>query len=197
MRRPHRESLRLLAEALALVGGVRAEFLGAARDAAPAQRGMAGAAGVTGKLATAFLLPPDLPDFTGRGQVVARLGDLLAGGGDGAAGSPAVVVAGRAGVGKTALAVHVAQQLRRRFPDGQLYVDLRGLQAQALDPAAVLGGFLRALGSTGPRSPKTSMSAPACTVRCWPIVVSSSCWTMLPMRRRSAHCCPPARGMPC
>jgi predicted ATPase len=49
---------------------------------------------------------------------------------------------GKAGVGKTALAVHVAHQLRPKFPDGQLYVDLRGAEAQAVAPAEVLGRFL-------------------------------------------------------
>jgi predicted ATPase len=58
-------------------------------------------------------------------------------------------IAGKAGVGKTALAVHVAHRLRSRFPDGQLYVNLRGIEAQALDPAEVLAGFLRALGVGG------------------------------------------------
>ena len=58
-------------------------------------------------------------------------------------------IAGKAGVGKTALAVRVAHRLRPRFPDGQLYVNLRGAEAQALDPAEVLAGFLRALGVEG------------------------------------------------
>src|SRR5262249_51222189 len=56
---------------------------------------------------------------------------------------------GKAGVGKTALAVHVAHQMRPDFPDGQLYVNLRGAEAQALAPAEVLGRFLRALGVEG------------------------------------------------
>ena len=58
-------------------------------------------------------------------------------------------IAGKAGVGKTALAVRVAHRLRPRFADGQLYVNLRGAEAQALDPADVLAGFLRALGVEG------------------------------------------------
>src|SRR5262249_39370185 len=67
-------------------------------------------------------------------------------------GSTTVVIAGAvgtAGVGKTTLAVHVAHQLRAKFPDGQLYVNLRGAEAQALAPAEVLGRFLRALGVEG------------------------------------------------
>jgi tetratricopeptide (TPR) repeat protein len=58
-------------------------------------------------------------------------------------------LAGKAGVGKTALAVQVGHRLRARFPDGQLYVNLRGAERQALDPGAVLSQFLRALGMDG------------------------------------------------
>jgi hypothetical protein len=89
-------------------------------------------------------LPPDIDDFTGREADVVELESLLAGG----RATTVVIsaIAGKAGVGKTALAVRVAHRLRPRFPGGQLYVNLRGAQAQALDPADVLAGFLRALG---------------------------------------------------
>jgi hypothetical protein len=43
--------------------------------------------------------------------------------------------------------------MRTQFPDGQLYVNLRGVEAQALNPADVLGGFLRALGVEGQSIP--------------------------------------------
>jgi tetratricopeptide (TPR) repeat protein len=55
-------------------------------------------------------------------------------------------IAGKGGVGKTALAVHAAYQLQPQFPDGQLYVNLRGAERQALQPADVLAQLLRALG---------------------------------------------------
>jgi DNA-binding SARP family transcriptional activator/predicted negative regulator of RcsB-dependent stress response len=97
-------------------------------------------------------LPPDIDDFTGRQDAIAQLQDLLEAGQ-----ATAIVIsaiAGKAGVGKTALAVHVAHRLRPCFPDGQLYVNLRGAEAQALDPAEVLAGFLRALGVDGARIPE-------------------------------------------
>ena len=57
-------------------------------------------------------------------------------------------VAGMAGVGKTALAVHWARRVAHRFPDGQLYVNLRGYDAEgaAVTPEEVTGWFLAALG---------------------------------------------------
>jgi DNA-binding SARP family transcriptional activator/predicted negative regulator of RcsB-dependent stress response len=97
-------------------------------------------------------LPPDIDDFTGRQDAIAQLQQLLE-----AEQATAIVIsaiAGKAGVGKTALAVRVAHRLRPRFPDGQLYVNLRGAEAQALDPAEVLAGFLRALGVDGPHIPE-------------------------------------------
>jgi DNA-binding SARP family transcriptional activator len=92
-------------------------------------------------------LPPDIDDFTGRQAAVAQVQQLLEG--EHATAIVISAIAGKAGVGKTALAVRVAHELRPRFADGQLYVNLRGAEAQALDPADVLAGFLRALGVQG------------------------------------------------
>ena len=63
------------------------------------------------------------------------------------------LVTGMAGVGKTALAVRAAAAAADSFPDGTLYVDLGGAGGRGADPAAVLGGFLRALGVDGPTQP--------------------------------------------
>ncbi|MFI8001817.1 BTAD domain-containing putative transcriptional regulator [Streptomyces sp. NPDC086010] len=90
-------------------------------------------------------LPATVPDFTGRSAFVRELGSRL-----GTAESSVMAVsalAGIGGVGKTTLAVHVAHQARRHFPDGQLYVDLQGAGARATEPETVLGSFLRALGT--------------------------------------------------
>jgi DNA-binding SARP family transcriptional activator/tetratricopeptide (TPR) repeat protein len=92
-------------------------------------------------------LPPDIDDFTGRNDAVAQVQQLLKG--ERATAIVISAIAGKAGVGKTALAMRVAHRLRPHFPDGQLYVNLRGAEAQALDPAEVLAGFLRALGLEG------------------------------------------------
>jgi tetratricopeptide (TPR) repeat protein len=91
-------------------------------------------------------LPLDVFGFTGRVRELAELDALL---GSGERRSVAVLsaVAGTAGVGKTALAVRWAHQVADRFPDGQLYVDLRGYDPeQPVAPAEALAGFLRGLG---------------------------------------------------
>ncbi|GAA3654530.1 BTAD domain-containing putative transcriptional regulator [Lentzea roselyniae] len=92
--------------------------------------------------ASPMRLPDDISDFTGRAWHVERVSGLITRGA-----VPIVTLAGQPGVGKTTLAVHVAHLLRDHFPDGQLYVDLRGY---ALGPPAdgmdVLSRFLRALG---------------------------------------------------
>src|SRR6266568_567815 len=82
-------------------------------------------------------LPADVADFTGRDEQVKRLCDLLSG------------VAGAGGLGKTSLAVHAAHRVRRKFPGGQLYVDLLGATPNPLPAGDVLARFLRDLGVDG------------------------------------------------
>lgn len=95
-------------------------------------------------------LPRDVADFSGRRAEVAEVRRALAG----AAGTalPVVAVVGPAGVGKSALVTHVAQQVRTGFPDGQVYADLGGTRGPR-DPSAVLGTMLAALGVPGSALP--------------------------------------------
>ncbi|HEU5107328.1 MAG TPA: NB-ARC domain-containing protein, partial [Micromonosporaceae bacterium] len=91
-------------------------------------------------------LPADLPAFAGRSAELAALDRLLASAGTSAGTAAPVVVSGGAGVGKTALAVHWAHRVAPRFPDGQLYVNLRGFGAgAAMDPGEAVRGFLDVL----------------------------------------------------
>ncbi|MGW3078739.1 AfsR/SARP family transcriptional regulator [Kitasatospora sp. NPDC001132] len=133
-RAPAELQLRILREDAAL--------LPAGRTPEPATAGPAGASADTRWAPDQ--LPSGLPDFTGRADEVETLVDQLS-----AAGGRAVVVSaldGMGGVGKTTLAVHVARQVRARFPDGQLFADLRGADRTPPAPGTVLAGFLRALG---------------------------------------------------
>ncbi|WP_229399260.1 BTAD domain-containing putative transcriptional regulator [Micromonospora okii] len=86
--------------------------------------------------------------FVGRATELGTIGAALAGGGpeEGQVSPHIVMLSGAAGVGKTALALKAAHQLRAAYPDGQLYVDLRGGAGVAVAPIEVLGRFLRALG---------------------------------------------------
>jgi len=64
-------------------------------------------------------------------------------------------LSGTAGVGKTTLAVHWAHRVSARFPDGQLYVNLKGFDpgGEALDPGEAVRGFLEAFGVPVTRIP--------------------------------------------
>ncbi|MGH3670214.1 MAG: BTAD domain-containing putative transcriptional regulator, partial [Pseudonocardiaceae bacterium] len=89
-------------------------------------------------------LPADITDFTGRQTQLTAVQHLAA-----ATDPPAAVlvaITGKAGAGKTTLAVHAAHRLREQYPDGQLFVSLRGAQSHPLTPADVLARFLRSLG---------------------------------------------------
>jgi tetratricopeptide (TPR) repeat protein len=99
-------------------------------------------------------LPADVDVFTGRARELAALDLLVADDVEHpAVSSTAVVisaVSGTAGVGKTALAVRWAHRVRDKFPDGQLYVNLRGYDpGQPMSAGDALAGFLRALGLAG------------------------------------------------
>ncbi|WP_326563718.1 AfsR/SARP family transcriptional regulator [Micromonospora peucetia] len=95
-------------------------------------------------------LPADPAWFTGRTAALRELDALLPADPTGAGTAQAVVIsaiAGTAGVGKTTLAVHWARRVAAHYPDGQLYVNLRGfdLDGRAVTPGEALRGFLDAL----------------------------------------------------
>jgi DNA-binding SARP family transcriptional activator len=96
------------------------------------------------------MLPPDIDDFVGRRVELATLTAMIAPEGDGDTSRPRrFLLTGMAGVGKTALAVHAAHAGAESYPDGQLYVDLRGPGGVPRDPCHVLVTLLRALGEPG------------------------------------------------
>jgi DNA-binding SARP family transcriptional activator len=93
-------------------------------------------------------LPGAAPHFVGRAAELHRLSRLLDD-------TPIAVLAGTAGVGKSALAVHWARQVADEFPDGQLYLNLRGFgpTQEPTGPADALREFLGALGVAPERIP--------------------------------------------
>lgn len=102
-------------------------------------------------------LPSDVEGFAGRTGALKRLDGLLDDG-PGAGSRPVVMMAvhGAGGVGKTTLAVHWAHRVKGRYPDGQLYVNLRGYgPGDPMDPAAALDIMLRGLGVNGDQIPAT------------------------------------------
>ncbi|MGW4489978.1 BTAD domain-containing putative transcriptional regulator [Amycolatopsis sp. NPDC004368] len=99
-------------------------------------------------------LPPDLPTFTGRRDQLTQLAKMFD--------CPTerrrvtlLVIDGLAGTGKTSLAVHLAHRVADRFPDGQLYVNMRGFDptGATVDPADALRGFLDVLGIEPTQAP--------------------------------------------
>lgn len=108
-------------------------------------------------------LPADVSEFTGRAEELADLDRFLAhveqnGAPARPGGQPTAMVisavAGTAGVGKSALVVRWAHRVKDRFPDGQLYIDLRGYDpARPVTPAEALARLLTGLGLSGQDMP--------------------------------------------
>lgn len=107
----------------------------------------------------ARLPPAQLPAapavFVGRSQDVRRLDRLLIPGANRSHAMVTATIVGPAGVGKSALATHWAHRVRRRFPGGQLYVNLRGFDPQRppLTPGAALLNLLGGLAARPPEVP--------------------------------------------
>jgi DNA-binding SARP family transcriptional activator len=98
-------------------------------------------------------LPPEADHYTGREDAFSRL-SLYATGESTVV--PVVTVTGNPGVGKTAFAIRGGHRLATSFPDGQLFVDLRGAGPRPRAPEEVLARFLRDLGVSGVDVPITT-----------------------------------------
>jgi DNA-binding SARP family transcriptional activator/Tfp pilus assembly protein PilF len=148
-----------LVEQLGVEPGVTAQRLQrailAGEDAVAAYLGTPGATSPPPEPARPVVpaqLPASPAAFAGRERELARLDELLAGAD---AGVRVGAISGMAGVGKTALALHWAHRVASRFPDGQLYVNLRGFDptGTVMHPAEAVRGFLDALGVPVQRIP--------------------------------------------
>ncbi|GID32279.1 AfsR/SARP family transcriptional regulator [Paractinoplanes brasiliensis] len=107
-------------------------------------------------------LPADLPHFTGRDEAQRRTLSLVNGHVLAHATMPVLAIDGIPGIGKTAMAIRLAHQLKDAYPDGQLYVDLQGFDPgqAALSPAEALQGFLNALGVPDAEIPASHHARP-------------------------------------
>ncbi|MFD0478175.1 BTAD domain-containing putative transcriptional regulator [Nonomuraea thailandensis] len=133
-------------------------------------------------------LPRDLMVFVGRAREAVRLKSLLDPWGDGPP-HPFVVICGAPGVGKSTLAVRVAHAVRERFPDGQLYVNLRGgtPNVSRLSSHEIFSRLLRGIGTQDDAVPRTRTRPRPCggagsrAGGCW------CSWTTPPISPRSGR----------
>lgn len=88
-------------------------------------------------------LPPDIAEFTGRQQQITRVVNRLTGQPPRAA---VFAISGKAGVGKTALAIHLAHRLCGAFPDGHLFLNLGGMKGRPVSSNEALARLLLMLG---------------------------------------------------
>jgi DNA-binding SARP family transcriptional activator/tetratricopeptide (TPR) repeat protein len=102
------------------------------------------------------LLPTDIADFTGREEQLSQIRQRLvvATAQDVQQAVPVVVILGKGGVGKTALAVHAAHSVAGHFDGGLLFADLHGGSSHLVGPRQVLERFLRALGVPAAQMPR-------------------------------------------
>ncbi|HET9896598.1 MAG TPA: tetratricopeptide repeat protein [Streptosporangiaceae bacterium] len=135
--RPYRRSVRLLTEALGLAEHDSELLMFSARygGALPDEARQA---------ARPAQLPPDIAEFTGRVEQVSWLTDLLTRTDERPVRIGAITGAG--GIGKSALAVHVAHLLSEQFPHGQLFAELQGASDEPVPAGEALARFLRHLG---------------------------------------------------
>jgi tetratricopeptide (TPR) repeat protein/transcriptional regulator with XRE-family HTH domain len=137
-RRPRVETIHALSTALKLTTEAEQELLDSVRaTSAPALP-------ATPAAPVPWELPQTVADFTAREGQLAKVLGALAGAGNS---TVCLVITGMGGVGKTALAVHAGHLCADQFPDGQLYVALRGHDpGVALTSGEALGQLLRSLG---------------------------------------------------
>ena len=150
-RTAHKDTARLLADALSLAEPLRALFVAAARGKAAPEDVLAARRGEAPGAFTAAVtraLPRDTVSFTGRAGELARLLEALLPNAAGGVVLGIHAIDGMAGIGKTTLAVHAAHRLAESFPDGQFFLPLHAHTPgqRPVDPADALASLLLTAG---------------------------------------------------
>ncbi|GIH60644.1 AfsR/SARP family transcriptional regulator [Microbispora siamensis] len=137
-----------------ILAGDAGLFLYAARAAPGGTHDGGGPAPPVALSAVPRQLPSGAPHFVGRERELSRLEAWL-NPPDGSPPTPVVAICGPPGAGKSALALHAAHRAAARFPDGQVYVNLRGAMpgVRRLDTGELIGRLLRTFGTPGSEVP--------------------------------------------
>lgn len=134
-----RQIRQILQEDFGAAPGERLAFLHRRMTSA----GRPGAASVPAAETTPFQIPADLADFTGRADETDAASAMLCDARPRAA--RVLVLTGPPGIGKTALAIHLAHGVGASYPDGILYASLQADNGETAGPEQALGSFLKAL----------------------------------------------------
>jgi DNA-binding SARP family transcriptional activator/tetratricopeptide (TPR) repeat protein len=113
---------------------------------AAAESAILGRQGTPREVATVPRQLPRAVELVGRADLVSETTWLLRR--ESRSEVPVVVISGPGGIGKTALALRAAHESMDRYPDGQLYMELRGAAEGGADTSEILAQFLRALGAS-------------------------------------------------
>lgn len=153
-RRPRADTLRTLASALGLAPEerTRLEYAAAGSSATQVSEPPSTTQPIARQPSVApRQLPPTLPDFVGRGPELEVLNRLLTPSAATGNPIPMIAVIGMGGIGKTALTLHAGHLAAGAYPDGQLYLDLRGFGSDSpMKPIDAVGQLLRSFGATVP-----------------------------------------------
>ncbi|PPK65273.1 helix-turn-helix domain-containing protein [Actinokineospora auranticolor] len=154
-RSPQRRTVTALAGHLSLSEVEVVEFLASARSARP--RVVPPPPATTGapvfSPAVVGVLPPAIDDLAGRAEELAQVRELAEAVAAGGRAGQVLVLSGPPGTGKTAVATSAAHALGELFPDGQIFLRLRGMSDGPGTPADLLHVVLRSMGVDGVRVP--------------------------------------------
>ncbi|MBM7773271.1 transcriptional regulator with XRE-family HTH domain/tetratricopeptide (TPR) repeat protein [Actinokineospora baliensis] len=152
---PQRRTIAALAGPLQLSEVELGGLLATAKAARPRAELAAPATATASVFSPAVVgvLPPEVADLTGRAAELAGVRELAEVAAAGGRAGEVLVLSGPPGTGKTAMATNAAHALGRLFPDGRIFLKLRGMAEVPGTPADLLHVVLRSLGVDGVQVP--------------------------------------------